>query len=115
MPSYKHESAQAWLQQYIAGLGYQELLQEAKNLATHLDNDTIQDIYQSDMDADGFFTDLDARPEGYEVHHDIGGYFIVGPGEEDPDEAGYSLGFDGRPHFETEEEAWTAAREVANA
>ena len=44
-----------WIDEYLAGLGPVELLQEARNLATKLDGDQIQDMYQSDMDAAGYF------------------------------------------------------------
>lgn len=53
--AYKWANAQEWLQNYIDGLGHEELRQEAKNLASMLDDDTIQDTYQSDMDAQGYF------------------------------------------------------------
>lgn len=57
--TYKWTSAQEWLQQYLNGLTYTELQQEARNLASKLDNDTIQEIYESDMDMQGFFTPLE--------------------------------------------------------
>jgi len=55
---YKWSNPQEWLQQYIDGLSYSELLQEAKNLASMLDADQIQDAYQSDMDAQGYFKEI---------------------------------------------------------
>lgn len=60
---YKWDSAQEWLQQYLASLGPVELLQEARNLATKLDGDEIQDLYQSDMDAQGYFTPEGENPD----------------------------------------------------
>lgn len=59
--TYKWTNPQEWLQQYIDSLSYLELRQEAKNLASMLDSDQIQDTYQSDMDAQGYF-----KPEGGE-------------------------------------------------
>lgn len=53
--TYKWANPQEWLQDYINGLSYTELLQEARNLASMLDADTIRDTYQSDMDAQGYF------------------------------------------------------------
>lgn len=38
------------------------------------------------------------------VHHDAQGWYIVAEDEEEPED-GSSLGFDGRPHYPTREEA----------
>lgn len=55
---------------------------------------------------------LFAREHGYEVHHDLGGWYVVGPTEK-RDEHGYingrSLGSDHRPHFADCLEAWALA------
>ena len=65
----EYESAHDWLNQYIASLDRPEsdtgnrrtadaityLSQIARDLGALLDGDQIQDLYQSDMDADGFF------------------------------------------------------------
>jgi hypothetical protein len=59
------------------------------------------------------FEALFAREYGYDVHHDIAGWYVVGP-HEWHDEAGFgrdgeSLGFDGRKHFADCIEAWALA------
>ena len=77
MPRYKWSHASDWLEQKIddlanagdeavsraeerdLGRALSELRQLAHDLASKLDGDTIQDLFQSDMDADGFFLDLD--------------------------------------------------------
>lgn len=48
------------------------------------------------------------RPlEGYEVRHDYLGYYICTHAEAVYEDEGHnSVGFDGRPHFETHTEAW---------
>lgn len=75
--TYKWANAQEWLQNYIDGLSYEELRQEAKNLASMLDDDTIQDTYQSDMDAQGYFTpESDDEDDDEEIHSAI--YFDGG-------------------------------------
>jgi hypothetical protein len=51
-----------------------------------------------------------AKKRGYDVHHDILGWYVVAPGEEESAD-GYSLGFDGREHFDRCHEAWRAADE----
>lgn len=61
MSSYKYESAQAWLQQKILETPAAELVSLASELAQHLDADEIQDVFESEMDQDGFFIDLDAK------------------------------------------------------
>lgn len=63
-PTYKWANPQEWLQQYVDGLSYTELLQEAKNLASMLDSDQIQDTYQADMDAQGYFKPERKRRRG---------------------------------------------------
>lgn len=60
-PTYKWANPQEWLQQYIDGLSYEELRQEAKNLASMMDLDQIQDVYQADMDTQGYFKPLKGR------------------------------------------------------
>ena len=65
----EYESAHDWLNQYIASYdqaewdtvngrkadGSTHLAQIARDLGSVLDGDQIQDLFQSDMDADGFF------------------------------------------------------------
>jgi len=55
-PQYKWDHPLEWLIQYLGALGQAELLQEAFTLAQKLDGDEIQDLYQSEMDAQGYFT-----------------------------------------------------------
>lgn len=49
-----------------------------------------------------------ARAAGYRVHHDIYGWYVVAPDEDEPGN-GYSLGFDGRLHHAICAEAWEVA------
>jgi hypothetical protein len=58
MPSYKWATAHEWLAEYAKGLSEAQLYHELMELASKLDSDTIQDIYQSDMSADGYFEPL---------------------------------------------------------
>lgn len=44
---------------------------------------------------------------GYRVHHDMHGWYVVAPREREPAD-GRSLGFDGRAHYASEEDAWVA-------
>lgn len=53
-----------------------------------------------------------AEADGYDVHHDMHGWFVVEPGEDDPAD-GYSIGFDGRDHFASEADAWCRAAQMA--
>ena len=58
---YKWKTAHEWLEHhlrraYYGGPGARtELLHCARNLANKLDADQIQDIFEADMDADGYF------------------------------------------------------------
>lgn len=49
----------------------------------------------------------DPKIDTHRIHHDVMGWYIVKPGEEEP-ESGYSLGFDGRMHYATMAEAEVA-------
>ena len=53
-----------------------------------------------------------ARHYGYNVHHDIGGWYVIGPTEREP-ASGSSLGFDGRRHYHDCTEAWLHAQKLA--
>lgn len=72
--TYKWDNAQEWLDQYLASLDPAELLQEARNLARRLGDDEIQDLYQSDMAAQGYFTAIGDEPcddcDGTTTKHD---------------------------------------------
>lgn len=52
------------------------------------------------------------RPiDGYEVRHDSLGYYVCTDTEAAYEDDGHnSVGFDGRPHFETSREAWVHVR-----
>lgn len=63
MARYKWASPGEWLRQKIQTAASEndvvELMSICNTLLPHVDNDTIQDEFQSDMDSDGFFQDLD--------------------------------------------------------
>ena len=57
--TYKWASAHEWLQHHLFGIGPAERLREvAMQLANQLDADEIQDLFQNEMDADGYFEQL---------------------------------------------------------
>ena len=67
-PKYKYSSPHDWLESRIASLadsvtgnGAAELLSIVRNLALRLDSDQIQDDFQSDMEADGYFKPIDSE------------------------------------------------------
>jgi hypothetical protein len=68
MARYRYESHHDWLAQRLQGLASDgnaaELLNFANCMAGKLDGDTIQELFERDMDADGFFDDLDAEQDG---------------------------------------------------
>lgn len=68
MPRYKYADPQEWLAERARDWSHDRLYLELMELARQTDSDTLQDIYQSDMDADGYFEDLDApkKPEDEE-------------------------------------------------
>lgn len=53
--AYKYESVHAWFMDWIERQPDDCLLREIKILATSLDADALQDIYQNEMDRDGYF------------------------------------------------------------
>lgn len=61
---YRWSHPQEWLQDYIKERSEDanELFSLASELAQHLDGDQIQDLFQSDMDADGYFDALTPPP-----------------------------------------------------
>jgi len=66
MAKYKWDSAREWLDQKVEEIAARndsrsmaELVSIYNTIVAHLDNDTIQDDFQSEMDADGFFRDLE--------------------------------------------------------
>lgn len=56
---YKWESPRAWLIDYLSGLDIVQLFRETMLLIDFLDDDNIQDLYQDDMDRDGYFEEVD--------------------------------------------------------
>lgn len=73
---HKYASAHEWL---LSKVTEAESAGDARTLAGYLrsivsglDGDEIQDSFQSEMDADGYFEDLDERPEGacFRVEYD---------------------------------------------
>lgn len=67
MSKYRYNSAHEWLMQEIGRLeteGETTLLAGMfRSLLAHsaVDNDMIQDVFQAEMDADGFFEELPAK------------------------------------------------------
>jgi hypothetical protein len=66
MARYKWESAHDWLYWKVCSL---ENTNDARELATmfrmvlsSLDGDSLQDLFQDDMEEDGYFQDLDQPP-----------------------------------------------------
>ena len=55
---YKWNSPHEWLIEHCSQLDKAELLQIIQQLVIKHDADTIQDLYESDMDADGFFDEV---------------------------------------------------------
>lgn len=50
---------------------------------------------------------MNTRPAGIQVRHDMHGFYACTDQEaEHEDKSNPSVGFDGRPHFATEQEAW---------
>ena len=59
MEKYRWEHPYEWLVDKVnSGEWDKNLRVEILELASHLDGDTLQDIYQSDMDADNYFKPL---------------------------------------------------------
>lgn len=55
---YKWDTPQQWLIEYASKLDAAKLFQEFTVLVQQMDADTVQDLYQSDMDAQGYFTPI---------------------------------------------------------
>lgn len=58
-PHYKWSHPIEWLDHFIdsyAERPVEDVLKLAKDLASKLDGDTIQDLFQQEMDDDGYFT-----------------------------------------------------------
>lgn len=65
MPTYRWDSPREWLDEKIdklANAGDANGLHEVLiDLLPNIDSDIVQNIYQSEMDEDGFFEDLDEK------------------------------------------------------
>lgn len=59
MSVYKWASPYEWLEEKAKEWDERKLYHELMNLASQLDSDTLQDEYQADMDADGYFDELE--------------------------------------------------------
>lgn len=57
---YKYKNAHEWLQSKAQSWSAEQLRCELMTVALKLDCDQLQDIYQSNMIADGYFVDLDS-------------------------------------------------------
>lgn len=57
-PKYRWETAHDWLEHHLEDVSHNELFNIASDLAHRLDADTIQDIFQTEMDEDGYFKPL---------------------------------------------------------
>lgn len=89
--AYKYANAHDWLEERITGTSDLDYLRGIiRSLAGKCDGDDLQDIFQSEMSADGYFDDLDAEEED-----DGDGMFIViedEDGDFDPDGFFYEEG-----------------------
>lgn len=76
MPKYRHDSAHEWLDDRITSLSrptkVADLAAIARDLMSKLDGDQIQDLFQSDMSADGFFEPIEG-----ECSLDVDPYYFV--------------------------------------
>jgi len=65
MPRYRYEYPSEWLAEYVNLYSDDPLRLRAViwDLVSKLSEDDIQDLFQAEMEADGFFEDLDAVQE----------------------------------------------------
>src|SRR5579864_186777 len=61
----------------------------------------------SDADAKFNTQVAELKAQGWDVHHDSNGWYVVAPNEEEP-ESGQSLGSNGRAHYRENKDAWQA-------
>lgn len=69
MPNYKWENPYEWLEHKQEEWSKEETAQALLSLALHTDSDTLQDLFQSDMEEDGYF--LPADQYGHTVPNDL--------------------------------------------
>lgn len=53
--TYRWSHPYVWLEETARGWSRDRLLLELQRLAIQHDSDTLQDLYQSEMDSDGYF------------------------------------------------------------
>lgn len=59
MPKYKWDNPTEWLSEQIDSCeNFHELRSYANALLSLVDNDQIQDLFQAEMDADGYFAEV---------------------------------------------------------
>jgi hypothetical protein len=58
MSTYRWDSPSSWLRQKLTEGTAQTLQARALRLAAALDDDTIQDLFQDEMDEDGYFNEV---------------------------------------------------------
>ena len=59
MGKYKYNSPYEWLNERIIKADEKELRVIAHELTTKINADDIQDLFQSEMDADGYFEEIE--------------------------------------------------------
>jgi hypothetical protein len=75
MPEYKWDNPYQWLCEYLGRLPIDSLYQEAVIIAGELiGTDTIQDLYQEEMDADGYFDDIAADQKALTPYEEVCAY-----------------------------------------
>lgn len=62
-PRYRWDSPAAWVEDKLLEGNRAECTSIARELLGHVDGDVIQDSFQSEMQADGFFRDLNRCPD----------------------------------------------------
>jgi hypothetical protein len=63
MTSYKWENPHAWLMEKAQSWSTEQLYCAVDSLANRLDTDAIQDLFQSEMEQDGYFDKTPERTE----------------------------------------------------
>jgi hypothetical protein len=59
MPTFQFGSVHEWFEEFLKRQSEAELYQLAVQLANEIDADRLQDIFQNEMERDGYFLDLD--------------------------------------------------------
>ncbi len=58
--SYRWSDPHDWLMDKLEGAGEDAILAYAKAMVRSLDADTLQELFQNEMDADGYFAEMEA-------------------------------------------------------